>query len=208
MRIVKEIQNTMKRQESEEKVMTAQEFYRAFQDSLSDEWFKSDYQNSSKWTRRIDNIVEEIISNDGLSFEKEYYRIDYIGWKDRKSTIVEEANQINMKPCLWDLRIAVEHENDQADWTYELVKLVHISCPLKVVIGYSPCDERNAGGLEEQRLEYAAKLMSKVEAFKNTSGDEYLVILGNASPKSKSNPTYYSYDYRGYVFDKGKFYSI
>lgn len=189
--------------------MTAQEFYRAFQNSLSD-GFKEEYTSGRRWTGTITRIMEQIICNAGYQFEKEFYRIDYIGWMEKKNQheIESEAKKFEMIPCLWDLKIAVEHENDQANWTYELVKLVHISCPLKVVIGYSPCDEREPGQLEEKRLEYAAKLMSKVEAFKDTSGDEYLVILGNASPKNKSYPTYTGYDYRGYVFNNGKFCSI
>ena len=199
----------MKRRESEEENMTAQEFYRAFKNSLSDD-FMDEYKSGRRWTGTITRIMGQIICNAGYQFEKEFYRIDYIGWMEKKNQdeIENEAKNLEMIPCLWDLKIAIEHENDQADWTYELVKLVHISCPLKVVIGYSPCDERNAGQLEEQRLGYAANLMSKVEAFKNTSGDEYLVILGNASPKNKSNPTYNSYDYRGYVYNNGKFCSI
>ncbi len=188
--------------------MTAQEFYRTFQVSLSDDWFKTNYKNSSRWTGIIDYIINGIIVNDDLTFEKEYYRIDYIGWKENKEIIRNQAERVEMLPCLWNLRIAVEHENNQKDWTYELVKLVHISCPLKVVIGYTPCDERGPGGLEEQRLEYAATLMSKVEAFKNTSGDEYLVILGNASPKNKSNPMYDDFGYCGYIYKEGHFCKI
>lgn len=190
--------------------MTAQEFYNAFIHSLDNEnitkdYIKKEYENDGRWTKRITKIVCDIIEKAGLKPEKEFYRIDYIGWKERKNSIWEKAGLVEMIPCLWDLKVAVEHENKQDDWTYELVKLVHISCPLKVIIGYSPCDERGPGGLEEQRLEYAAELMSKVDAFKNTSEDEYVVILGNSKRKNRSNPGYDSFAYRGYVYREGHF---
>ena len=109
--------------------MTAQEFYRAFQDSLSVDFMK-EYTSGRRWTETITRIMEQIICNAGYRFAKEFYRIDYIGWMEKKNQVENEANDLDMTPCLWDLKIAVEHENDQADWTYELVKLVHISCPL------------------------------------------------------------------------------
>ncbi len=41
----------------------------------------------------------------------------------------------------WKLLAAVEHENDYKDWTYELVKLLFVNAPLRVVIGYAEYDE-------------------------------------------------------------------
>jgi hypothetical protein len=37
---------------------------------------------------------------------------------------------------LWNLEVAIEHENESGRWYDEFVKLSHISCGLKVLITY------------------------------------------------------------------------
>ena len=98
----------MTRREGEEENMTAQEFYRAFQNSLSD-GFKKEYTSGRRWTGTITRIMEQIICNAGYQFEKEFYRIDYIGWMEKKNQheIESEAKKFEMIPCLWDMKIAV-----------------------------------------------------------------------------------------------------
>ena len=43
------------------------------------------------------------------------------------------------------------------------MKLIHVKCPLKVVISYSPCDERDTA--EWKKLAFIAKWMREVKAF-------------------------------------------
>lgn len=115
-----------------------------------------------------------------------------------------------MNPHLWDLRIAVEHENNSSDWSDELIKLAHIRCPLKVIIGYSPCDLRYPGGKENERLSFAAEVLQMVDAFDPSSQEQILVILGNSAPSKSSNPAYSDYGYKGYIYDYagGKFVTL
>ena len=104
---------------------------------------------------------------------------------------------LRLNPHLWDLCIAVEHENDPEDWTDELIKLAHISCPLRVIIGYAPCDDRMEG--EMRRLKLAAMWLNKTSAFATGSG-EFLLVFGNSAANDRS-VDYDFYDYRGYQFD-------
>ncbi|HWO90061.1 MAG TPA: hypothetical protein VNL98_13020 [Gemmatimonadales bacterium] len=53
---------------------------------------------------------------------------------------------------LWNLELAVEHENNAGEWRYEWVKLMHIGAGLRVVIGYD-----HPRGIP-QRLQEAASL--------------------------------------------------
>lgn len=156
-------------------------------------------KGGTNFTEYVTLAVREILEKEfGIHSEKEYFRIDIIGWKDRKKEIENQANQIKMIPHLWDLCIAVEHENAICDWSDELIKLVHIRCPLKVIIGYNHCDCRNENELD--KLTAASSWMKKTSAFDPTAKETYLIILGNGSPLfSKDN--YTSFDYRGYVYD-------
>lgn len=159
-------------------------------------------KGGANFTEYVTTAIREIIEKEFcLNSEKEYFRIDIIGWKDRKEEIENQANQIKMNPHLWDLRIAVEHENAIADWTDELIKLIHIRCPLKVIIGYNHCDCRRENEIE--KLAVASSWMKEVDAFDPTAKETYLLVLGNGSPLL-SKETYNSFDYQGYVFDYEK----
>ncbi len=98
--------------------------------------------------------------------------------------------------------IAVEHENDSPDWTDELIKLAHIKCPLKVIIAYNPCDERDT--IEKEKLKFAHDCLSQVNAFDPSANEEFLIIFGNCAPRSRSNVTYDKFNYKGYALRKGK----
>lgn len=110
----------------------------------------------------------------------------------------DEEKEFNLNAHLWDLKIAVEHENSPKDWTNEIVKLIHIKCPVKVVIGYNYCDERDT--VEQDKLDYIAKWMQEVSAFSYGTDEEYLLIFCNCyNPKSKAD--YNIFDYRGYLYN-------
>ena len=158
------------------------------------------YQNGgSKFTEYVTAVVRRIVEEEfDLCSGKEYFRIDITGWKDRKDEIKEQAIELKMNPHLWDLCIAVEHENALLDWTDEVIKLVHIRCPLKVIIGYNHCDCREEN--DEEKLSMVASWMTKVGVFSQKERETYLIILGNGSSlASKEKPDIF--DYRGYVFD-------
>ena len=145
-------------------------------------------------------LIEEIIESFGLTVQHEYFRIDTVGYLGRYLELDKaEAKKLGMKRHLWDLKIVVEHENNKADWLDELIKLIHIKCPLKVVIGYNYCDRRENG--ESGKLRYAAECMNKIEAFNAFDPEEYLLIIGSGEPKERGKPMYQSFDYRGYLYN-------
>lgn len=166
----------------------AKKFYDAFVKCLNERKFtKDEYASSPKWTsimlgnntgkKRLSDetgygIVGQAIQKTfekGIKTEKEYYRIDMIGWEDRKSEINKRDCKNNMKKYLWDLNVAVEHENDSTQWLDEVCKLAYIRCPLRVVISYGEGD-----------IEAAKFILKETRAFTNDD-QEVLIILGKSS---------------------------
>ena len=163
------------------------------------EIYKNDEPTFTKIINKI--VVPKIIKSDGLECQNEYFRIDTIGWKAKYQKIPEDrAKRIGMIRHLWDLKIAVEHENDKSDWTDELIKLAHIRCPLKVVIGYVHCDERNE--IEAEKLRYAYDCLKQINAFDLYANEEFLIVLGNGAPHKNKKDTYNKFDYRAYLLSK------
>ena len=165
------------------------------------------YKNDAKFTPVVINIINEIIEATGVGYkaQKEYYRIDVVGWITKYEKIKKEANEVKLNPHLWDLKIAVEHENSMKDWTDEIVKLVHIRCPLKVVICYNNYDKR--GQDEVDKLSFVASIMQKTDEFANCEGEEYLVIIGNGCHSVTKKSDYMDFNYKGYLYNwtDGKF---
>lgn len=161
------------------------------------------YRNEEKVFTDLVNksIIYEIIKSEGLEAQHEYFRIDTVGWLGRHLEIKsEESMNIGLNRHLWDLKIAVEHENSKSDWMDELIKLVHVKCPLKVVISYNYCDQRKEQELK--KLKFVAKWMQEIRAFDSNGKEEYLIILGNGRAKNhKSNESYDKFDYRGYLYN-------
>ena len=161
------------------------------------------YQDNKAFTELINkNIIPEIIesqSNPQLTAQNEYFRIDTVGWVSRWDDVKDEAKQIGLNPHLWDLKIAVEHENSSFDWTAEVIKLIHVKCPLKVIIGYNNSDKR--GEEELEKIEFVSKCMNMIEAFKSSKDEEYLIILGNCANSKTKQADYEDFDYKGYLYN-------
>ena len=140
----------------------SERFWNEFQKNIDNEIdknanFMDIYKGRDKYTRKMNNKKYGIISktikaiDSNMEIQKEYFRVDVTAWKsmfDRKhnpndiARWMNEFSKRNMNPHLWNLYFAVEHENDSEDWMDEVLKLVHLRCPLKVVIGYVPWDKR------------------------------------------------------------------
>ena len=159
------------------------------------------YKSCAEFTPVITSIILDIIESAGYKSQKEYFRIDAVGWishyTDMKSDAESEKLKINAH--LWDLKIAVEHENSKTDWTDEVMKLIHVKCPLKVIIGYSYSDER--GEMERRKLSFVSKWMQKVNALQKGKDEEYLIILGNGCNHATGESDYTSFDYKGYLYN-------
>jgi len=159
------------------------------------------YKDFKAFTELVNKyVIHNIIENDpeGLKAQHEYYRIDTVGWKSNYKDIIYEAGDIGLNPHLWDLKVAIEHENDISDWTDEVIKLVHIKCPLKVIICYNHCDIRDKS--DPKKLSFVADCMNKVRAF-HYGNEEYLIIIGNSCNSITHKSSYDCFDYRGYVLD-------
>lgn len=207
--------------------MNAKEFYEKFIAAMREEniatneqikkhldqvgWiYKKIYREcESAFTELVNKgIVDRIIeSEDGLIPQHEYLRIDSIGYKHRYTEISEEeAREVGLNRHFWELAIAVEHENSKHDWMDEVIKLLHVRCPLKVVISYNYCDCREE--MEINKLGFIAKYMKKwLENYPNDK-EEYLIIIGNSAPKNRNSIGYEIFDYRGYEYINGHFYKI
>ena len=157
-----------------------------------------DNKNRDNFTVFINKeIIPSIIRSYNCSVSHEYFRIDTTGWVSYHDDIQDRASKIGLKPHLWDLTIAVEHENDPSDWSDEVIKLAHVRCPLKVVIGYNACDKRDAGDFA--KLSFVADCLQKLLCFNDEHKDDFLIILGNC--KGSHRQDYDAFDYRGYVYD-------
>ena len=116
---------------------TAYNFFKKFSESINKVTF-DDYTLNGRYTNVIIDILKEMLVNDfGLNWSKEYYRLDLCAWESTPELISTTTMRAGLKPYLWNLKIAIEHENDKKLWLDELVKLIHIHCPLKVLIGYT-----------------------------------------------------------------------
>lgn len=91
---------------------------------------------------------------------------------------------------LWNLEVAIEHENSSEGWLDEWVKLSHLSCGLKVLITYH--DHRPGRPSLDDKLKIAKDIYGDL-SFKCPE-DSWLLIFG---------PTYYSpiKSWFGYTFD-------
>lgn len=180
--------------------MNAEAFWSSFKAMLTDDFLRQarkKWDNHKKFTNFILPHLSDILSDNGFEKEhqREYFKIDLIGWQQRKDEL-EESPRIGdyqLNRHFWHLGVAVEHENNSRDWTYELVKLLYINCPLRVVIGYLP-KELNAAE-QKQILDYAAAVVTKANADANGAlvrkGQEYLLILGTAAAPSIYTPYLY-----------------
>jgi hypothetical protein len=85
---------------------------------------RSNYDESSRWRDTIIPAAECVLRSVGLEIVREYLRLDVAGY-------VNENPNANY----WDLKVAVEAENDTC-WEDELVKLCHVVADTRVLIIY------------------------------------------------------------------------
>ncbi len=181
------------------------------------------WTDAREFTSIIMQVINSIIRKGECFVSNEYYRVDASGWKNYCLDIQDQAESIQLNPHLWDLMIVVEHENNRRDWSDEVMKLLHIRCPVKVVIGYNDCrDNKPDHGLfsDENKLSVISQWMESSSAMKyiraaEISGkhEELLIILGNAGAnpigsceiggqdRSRLPELKRSFDYRGYLYN-------
>jgi hypothetical protein len=191
------------------KYLKAQEFYNYFLQKLAEDGEDAleKYKDNREWTEYLTETFKYILK-DKYEYKaiREYLRVDMIGWSCGNSDWGDKGwtnsknNTLGINEHCWDLEIAIEYENDPKDWMDEVIKLCHIKCGLKVVIGYS---DRKKRTLDIEKLKLAAKHMNNLKFGKPDSSEEFLVILGNAGFSKDEEDI--SFDFRPYVFNNDGF---
>lgn len=179
--------------------MKAITFFKEFQQILANDAqdARAAYCDNTAYTTFITGKINDILAKEKQK-QNEYFRIDAIQWTP-KAHLIDFPKDINLNKHLWDLEVAVEHENNPKDWMDEVVKLAHIACPLRVVIGYMPRDKRS----EDQRyLDHISRWLQELQCRDNMLRGEYLIILGNS--KTDGNPENF-FNYKGYCFNPDSF---
>ena len=198
--------------------MTAQEFWNIFKSKIKENDIFEEkkvievYKNFHDFTRCIINEIDKMIQNDfNLKCNKEYYKIDVVGWTQGKNDeanqyLKEKAESSNLSFYYWDLNVVIEHENNKKEWLDELVKLYYIKCPLKIIITYNYCDNRdqNSKFSDEGKVNIAKDILLQLNKNKNLD-EEYLIIFGNAEGFNSMTNEYSNFDYRGYVIKENNF---
>lgn len=149
------------------------------------------YNNARKYTKYIANLMKklEVVNDNQLSkYFPEYFTIDHTWWETNKP---EKRNKsVNLYD--WKLTMAVEHENDVMDWTYEVEKLDSIKANLKIVIGYLP------NKIRENEKEIIAK---QCKYLKHADGREmFALILMNCDLEEDSADPF---EMKCYILHKG-----
>ena len=173
------------------------EFNKTFaEDSIYREKAVKTYSHSTDFTDFIIDRINTIIREKGLCSQNEYFRIDSMGYNSRYKELEKSRG---LTPHLWDMEIAVEHENDDKDWLDEVVKLAHVCCPLRVVIGYVPADKRNN---DPKLLDFAADALKRLKCVNNIVEGEFLIILGNSDTKGQVEKYF---NYQAYILNAETF---
>ena len=139
--------------------------------------------------RVIDKGNKKIIPHGTYVLQNEYYRIDLIGWEQKKRekyySVDDGIEGYRLNNHAWDFDIAIEHENDSSDWSDEVIKLAHIFCDLRVVIGYFPFAE-NDEKKKEKQLTYLKEVSETIKTLKcreNMKHGKFMIILGDVALK-------------------------
>ena len=183
------------------------------------------YHDSKDWTAFLKENIRSMLENkksqdesiedkyqyNGLQVSNEYFRVDITGWNlnneqhpnwGKKTYYANKINNEIFYEHCWNLELAIEYENDSRDWMDEVIKLCHIKCGLKVVIGYENSKTREA--LDERKLELAAKHIGHLKyGSRLDSNEEFLIILGASNLKYKPEGID-ELGFEPYVFVNGK----
>ena len=123
------------------------------------------YRSDSLWTKVAIAAAESACHDLDLLTQREYFKVDLIGYTRRQNEIVK------FKGYNWDLKVALEHENNSVHWRDELCKLTHLVADLCVLISYYGPDES-----VEEELTEAFEVMGN--RMNRVPGREWLFVFG------------------------------
>ena len=175
------------------------------------DWVESKERYHDKFTDYVNKkLMPKCFEKFATGYSNEYYRFDVSSWEQLKSSVEDICKEVKMTPYLWDLRIAFEHENSKKDWFDEVIKLLYIDCPLKVVVGYNNYKKRFNEKYDESdksKLNALCLILSKLNRIKDLlSKNEFLIILGNCGSGYDNNEGAEYFGYKGYrlYIEEGK----
>ena len=168
-------------------------FFRYFKDELMKQTENKDFSDIYRDSRAYTKIIKEIMKSfpcGGYHYAPEYFTIDHTWWEEEKRT--DESTK--MVYYHWDFILAVEHENNWRDWTYEAEKLDFVHSQIKVVIGFQPNEKRRNIAKEKQIVEKQRRLM------KHLNPDEkiYIILMNQDYAADAADP----FDFRCYELTK------
>lgn len=184
--------------------MKAEEFWKRFKNLFSEGSQSSVdarkyWKNPREFTNNfVNEYIPEIIKEENDTTEFEYFRIDIIAYSQRRDEAKAYGYDFKkLKPHLWDLKVAFEHENDKTEWLDEVIKLSHIRCPLRIVVCYfTPGEER------AKALEFAAAMLCKKIGKNVAKNEEFLLIIGSSGTRATQvNASTYT----PYLYQSGEF---
>ncbi len=183
--------------------MNAKEFLDKFVSEVTENGKYKNYDKEGFTKGIVEKAMKKIIEEDAhLLYNPEYYTIDYTGWdKTEISKKFEDSTRLGFNKHYWNLKIAVEHENDPNDWNYEVFKLAPLKCPLRVVIGYTSKIKRAKEYSDEERLAYLASVLEEMTEtfYKPQDSEEFMIIIGDNS-KGGEDANYVGYLYENNTF--------
>lgn len=108
-----------------------------------------------------------------MAFCNEYYNIDNVLYL-KKDFSIHAKSKINLHK--WKLLAVVEHENFFKDWTDELVKLLYINAPYRIIISYRNYNEETYYSEAIETANEIAEDLNFEEYIKE--GQEFVLIFG------------------------------
>lgn len=168
--------------------VTPETFWNAFEGAL-----KSETTALGNWTRQYESdplwtgTMMQVLRNAGrqLSFAdrmiyNEYFRLDMTWFNYPDSDFAAH---------LWNLEVAIEHENHSEKWYDEWVKLSHICCGLKVLITYH---DYYRGKVIEEKMKLPLEMYRR-QRYKPPS-DSWLIIFGPTCQTPRAPWVGYTFD--------------
>ena len=185
-------------------MISAESFWDAFSSKLfsacsDDQNWRQYFANPTQWTNFVmptltNSVGKELGFDPENEIQKEFYRIDVIYYKvyaNRQADFTIPNEEWN-----WDLEVAIEHDNNSKHWPFNVAKLCHINCGLKVIIGYHEYGNQRKYGTIEQKLDYMKTSLYDLRKYKQVPEDNWLLILG---------PNDLARDFVAYKFDGEEF---
>lgn len=180
--------------------MTAKEFWEQFSKIFiesKDDAIKV-WTSSKEYTKFILGKIANFLKEQKFETSTEYYRIDLTGWKQLRKSENDNILINNFEKHFWDLEVAIEHENSSISWMDEVVKLLHINCPLRVVIGYLPFEQKNSHDKYLEAITEQILTTKAVSGRCSLKNGEFMIIIGDS--KCKDDEKLYCH-YQAYVFN-------